>query len=139
MDLYVRRLSPTAAQFRSQRVRQAYDEFARPRVMLVELMLAPVLAWLVVRRRWGVVGVAAGASIAVAEFGRRRAGGARYFRWTASLCAPLWLLERGVCAWLAAWQRVRHGGVRYRGHVLRRAANSMSTLRGRMGSARDVA
>ena len=43
LDCYVRRLPPTASHFRSQRVRQAYDEFARPTRLIGALAIAPGL------------------------------------------------------------------------------------------------
>jgi hypothetical protein len=42
---------------------------------------------------------------------------------TAALLAPVWLAERGVCAWLAVGERLLFGGVRYAGGRIRRAAN----------------
>jgi hypothetical protein len=45
--------------------------------------------------------------------------------------APLWVLERGVCAWLAVLQRLRFGGVRYGDSVIPRAAHSERALRRR--------
>ena len=55
-----------------------------------------------------------------------------YFPASSSLLAPGWLfVERGVCSWLAVGERVLHGGVRYRGTVLRQAASPMAELRRR--------
>jgi hypothetical protein len=130
LDLYVRRLPPSTGQFLSQRVRQAYDELARPRRLLIQLMILP--ATLVVRRNPLALAVAAAGVVVAAEAGRRRAGGTRYFSPFASLVAPLWLLERGVCAWLALGAQLMFGGIPYRGRIVPRAANSMSTLRRRM-------
>ena len=73
---------------------------------------------------------------AVAEWGRRRDGGAEYFPASSSLLAPGWLfVERGVCSWLAVAERVLHGGVRYRGSVLPRAATPVGELRRRYAGA----
>lgn len=132
LDLYVRRLPPTARHFWSQRVRQAYDEFARPHVLLLELAVLPAAATLVLtgRRRW--LASATLAVVALAETGRRRAGGTRVFPAAASMLAPAWLLERAVCSWIALWQRLRRGGVQYSGGVLATAANSKATLRRRL-------
>ena len=55
LDAYVRRLPPTTRHFWSQRVRQAYDEFARPRRMVVFLGILPVLAGLARAHAWGVI------------------------------------------------------------------------------------
>lgn len=51
---------------------------------------------------------------------------------TSSLLAPAWILERGVCAWLAVLQRLRFGGVRYGDSVIPVAAHSERQLRQRL-------
>ncbi|MDP9387655.1 MAG: glycosyltransferase family 2 protein, partial [Actinomycetota bacterium] len=61
LDLYVRRRPATAHQFWSQRVRQAYDDFALPARMAVELAVLPATVALLARRRAPVV--AAGAAL----------------------------------------------------------------------------
>jgi hypothetical protein len=71
-------------------------------------------------------------TVATAELGRRRAGGAAYFPATSSLLAPVWVFERGVCAWLAVLQRLRFGGVRYGDSVIPVAAHSERQLRRRL-------
>jgi Glycosyl transferase family 21 len=117
--VYVRRLPPSPRRFWQQRVRQAYDEFAQPARMAAFLAVLPVTVALPARGRV----TAAAAAVAVAEVGRRRAGGARVFPADTPLWAPVWLLERGVCAWLAVGARVLFGGVRYAGGRLERAAS----------------
>jgi len=129
--LYVRRLPPTSRHFYSQRVRQAYDEFARPAVLVTELLVLPVVAVLVARRRYRALALGAGAVVTLAEVGRRRAGGARVFPRDAALFAPLWLAERAVCSWVAVAQRLLAGGTPYAGGVLRKAANPPRVLRRR--------
>lgn len=129
LDLYVRRLPPSAAHFRGQRVRQAYDDFALPGRMAAWLALLPLLVLTLRRRPAGMLGFVI-AAIALAELGRRRAGGVARFPAGASLSAPLWLLERGVCAWLALAER-RRGGVAYAGTRIPLAANSRRRLRHR--------
>jgi len=117
--VYVRRLPPSARRFWQQRTRQAYDEFAQPARMAAFLAVLPAVAALPARGRVA----AAVAAVALAETGRRRAGGARVFPADTPLWAPVWLLERGVCAWLAVGERVLFGGVRYAGGRLSRAAS----------------
>lgn len=112
LDLYVARQPPTAEHFLGQRVRQAYDDFAMPARIAALLSLMPTVAWLAWQRRWRTLGLGAAVSVAAAEVGRRRAGGRAYFPASASLCAPLWLIERGICTWLALYARLR-GGVAY--------------------------
>lgn len=133
LDLYIRRLPPTAAHFWGQRTRQAYDDFAIPGRMAVWLSVVPGLGVAAMRRRWGPVGVASAAVVLLAEVGRRRAGGRRVFPALSSCLAPGWVLERGVCAWLAVLQRARFGGVRYGDSVIRVAAHSERELRRRVG------
>lgn len=129
LDLYVARRPPSTEHFLSQRVRQAYDDFAMPGRLAAFLAVGP-LALLAGRgrRRW--LGAAAATSIGVAELGRRRAGGAARFPLSGSLLAPAWVAERAVCAWLALGARLR-GGARYGDGRLPLAANSMRRLRRR--------
>jgi hypothetical protein len=129
LDLLVRRLPPTAGHFWGQRVRQSYDELARPWRFAVFLALVPLALLAVVGRRSRALLLAAAAAVGVAEAGRWRAGGRQAFPFSASLLAPAWLLERGVCTWAALWVRLVRGGVGYRGRVLRRAATSDRVLR----------
>ncbi|MDG4753683.1 glycosyltransferase family 2 protein [Micromonospora sp. WMMD718] len=130
--LYVRRLPPAAAHFLGQRVRQAYDETARPVWLLAALAVLPATAVALATRRPGLLLLRVGlATVAVAELGRRRAGGARVFPAHTSLAAPAWVLERGLCAWLAVGRRLR-GGVPYAGARMRTAAHPTRVLRRRM-------
>jgi len=127
LDLYVRRLPPTARHFVRQRVRQAYDSFAQPGRMVLELALLPVFV-LIGRRPAGLAGLVAGA-IGLAELGRRRGGGRIVFEPASVWFTPAWLLERSVCSWLALGSRLLFGGVRYSGGRIGRAAHSTAELR----------
>jgi Glycosyltransferase like family 2 len=128
-DLFVARRPPTARHFAGQRVRQAYDSLATPGRLAAELSVLPVLAVAARRRRLGrAVGVLGLGTVALAEVGRRRAGGSAVFGGAASLWAPLWLAERSVCSWLAVARRLR-GGVPYAGGRLRTAAHPTRQLR----------
>jgi hypothetical protein len=138
LDLYVARRPPSAQHFLSQRVRQAYDDFAIPARMAASLAVVPGLVVAALARRWRPPAAAAVGLIALAEMGRRRAGGTRVFPAAASLCARLWVLERGVCSLLAVRERVMRGGVTYGGRVVPRAASSMRRLRRRFASHRDA-
>lgn len=142
LDLCVARVPPSARHFWGQRTRQAYDDFALPLRMALWLAVVPLLALDAGRLgkplvdqgaprplRW-TLGAAAG-TIALAEIGRRRAGAAAFFPASSSLLAPVWILERGVCAWLAILQRLRFGGVRYGDSVIPIAAHSERQLRAR--------
>jgi hypothetical protein len=130
LDLYVARVPPAASHFWGQRTRQAYDDFALPARMALWLALLPLLV-----RRPRLVPAAAAAAVGLAEAGRRRGGGARVFPATSSFLAPLWVLERAVCAWLAVLQRLRFGGVRYGDSIIPLAAHSERQLRRRATAA----
>ena len=128
LDLYVRRLPPTTAHFVGQRVRQAYDELARPHRLALALTFGPSLVVATWLRRWSFVAAGLTLVSVVAECGRRRAGGRRYFPASASLLAPGWAIERSVSSWLACGARLR-GGVRYAGTRLTVAAHARSTIK----------
>lgn len=133
LDLYVARTPPTTEHFLSQRVRQAYDDFAIPLRMGAFLSAGPLGIRLLRRDRRTLL-VGAGALAAIAEGGRRRAGGAERFPGSASLFAPAWVAERSICAWLALGSKLR-GGVPYGGKRLSHSATSMRRLRRRHDSA----
>jgi hypothetical protein len=129
LDLYVGRTPPTTEHFLSQRVRQAYDDFAIPLRMGAFLSAGP-LAIQLLRRDKRAALFAAGALVAIAEIGRRRAGGSKRFPPSASLLAPAWVAERSLCAWLALGSKLR-GGVPYGGGRLSHAATPLPQLRRR--------
>jgi hypothetical protein len=128
LDMLVERRPPTAVHFWRQQVRQAYDELARPARLVVSLALLPALLLAAANRKWRGIGAAAACVTAVAELGRRRAGGRAVFPASSVLLAGPWLLWRSTCSWLAIVARLR-GGVRYRGARLPTAATSVTTLR----------
>lgn len=130
LDLYVPRRPPSTAQFLSQRVRQAYDDFAIPARIGTFLALAPFAAHSLRRGRIHRLAIGALASMVVAEIGRRKAGGATRFPPTASLLAPAWIAERSLCSWLALAAKLR-GGVLYGGRRLRHSATPLRRLRQR--------
>lgn len=133
-DLFVRRRPPSVRHYLRQRLRQAYDEFARPQRMCVQLAIAPLLAlalWLCGPA--AAAGAAAGA-IVLAETGRRHKAGRTVFSPLASLLAPVWVAERAVTVWAALVARLLRGGVRYSHGTLRIAANATSVLHARLST-----
>lgn len=127
-DIFIARRPPSTRHFFSQRVRQAYDEFARPFRLGLWLALLPLIVTAAFRAPralpvcWIVV-------VLTAESGRQRHGGKKYFPLSASLAAPLWVMERAICAWLAVLVRLQYGGMPYSGKVIRVAATPSKRLR----------
>lgn len=119
LDVVVGRQPPSSVHFARQRVRQAYDELARPGRLALELAILPV----VLLGRARALSVVVASSLVIAELGRRRAGGRRHFPAVTTLAAPCWLAERGITAWIALGTRVLCGGVKYGDRRLRRAAS----------------
>ena len=135
LDCYVRRLPPSTDHFLSQRVRQAYDDFARPGHLAAALAVLPAVAVAVGgRHRWSVAAGAA-TTVAVAEWGRWRGGGRRVFPASSSLLAPLWVAERAVCSWVAVGLWATRTGCPYAGTRFRRAATPVRRLRARYSAA----
>lgn len=132
LGLYVRRLPCDTRRFWSQRIRQAYDDLAQPARMAAFLAVLPAIA-LLRRPRPLLAGaaLAVGLSVGLAEVGRRRAGGREVFPLSGSLLAPVWVMERAVCGWLALGAALT-GGVPYGGGRIRRAAHSARLLRRRV-------
>jgi len=138
LDLFVRRIAPNSRHFWSQRVRQAYDELARPWRFVVLLSLLPLALVLILLRCWTAFTAGVLAVIGLAELGRRRDGGRKVFPVAASLLAPAWLAERAVCTWLALGTRLCAGGIAYHGSVITRAATPMKELRQRHSNVRTT-
>jgi hypothetical protein len=129
LDLYVARRPPTTRHFLGQRVRQAYDDLALPLRLGIYLAVLPALIICALRRPRALPALAT-IPAAIAEAGRRRAGGTRVFPRSGSLLAPAWVLERAVTSWLAVGARAR-GGIGYGDDRIRRAASSERALRAR--------
>lgn len=122
-DILVRRIPTTSPHFWSQRVRQAYDEIARPRRLTVQLAVLPGVLMLLAAPALRLVPVAlAVLTMGIAERGRRMRGGRAVFPVAASALAPLWVCERAITAWLAMGTRLLRGGMPYAGSILARAA-----------------
>jgi hypothetical protein len=128
-DILVPRRPPSLRHFLGQRVRQAYEDGASPVRSAIGLGTLPALALL--GRRRPLLHLAAVLVTGVAEVGRRRSGGRRVFPAWTSLAAPLWMVERGVCSWVALGARLR-GGALYHGRRLPVAAHSPRWLRTRL-------
>jgi hypothetical protein len=129
-DLYVVRRPPSVQRFWSQRIRQAYDDLAQPVRLARHLAVVPAVFGL--RRRPGLLALGAASVVAVAELGRRRAGGADRFPVAGTWCSLAWVLERGVTVWVAVAGRFALGGCPYAGIVIPRAASGVRRIRRRL-------
>jgi hypothetical protein len=136
-SLLIQRRPPTTRHFLRQRTRQAYDDLAQPPRLVVEAAVLPTVAIALLtarrspraaRRAVFVLGALLAGPVALAEIGRRVAGGRAAFPPSSSAWAPLWLAERAICIWIALGHRLR-GGVPYAGGRLRVAAHSVRSLR----------
>jgi hypothetical protein len=127
-DIFVARRPPTTRKFWEQRVRQAYDELARPTRFIVALSVLPILAIAMTRRKFGVVATLALLPAIVAGAGWARGSAHRYFSWLSIASAPLWLLERACSSWLAVFARVLLGGVPYGDTIITTAATPSKDL-----------
>lgn len=132
LDFFIARRPPSARHFLSQRVRQAYDEWARPRRFAFQLALLPAMLLLAARFGIWTLALFAAGSMAAAELGRRVGEGSRVFPASSALWAPLWLAERAITSWLALGIRLCLGGVRYRATRLLHAATPLRRLRRRV-------
>ena len=128
---YVLRRPSTTKHFWSQRVRQAYDEIARPARMATQLVVLPLVLALAITGHWLAIAIGVAAIVLAAELGRRREHATRVFPASTPLFAPLWVAERAICSWLALGARIFLGGVPYRGTILHSAATPMRVLRQR--------
>jgi hypothetical protein len=133
LDLFVARRPPNAAHFLSQRVRQAYDEWARPGRLAAQMALLPSA---VIVGLLGLHWILAAAVLAIvaAEAGRRKGKGQTVFPPSSALWAPVWLAERAVTSWMAFALRLFFGGVRYRTTRLKNAATPLKVLEARVQS-----
>jgi Glycosyl transferase family 21 len=129
--LFVRRLPPTSKHYWSQRIRQAYDEFARPVRLAAALTVVPLLIVSLALKTPAIAGAIAMLAIMLAFAGWLREGAWRYFSPWSVIAAPLWVCERGICAWIAVYRRMICGGVSYAGNVIRDAATPAEHLAGR--------
>lgn len=131
LDLFVPRRPPTSSHFFAQRVRQAYDEFARPARMIVQLAMLP-LACCALLLQPSLLPWAGAELIITAEIGRRKGVGSKVFPVTSALWSVAWAAERSVAIWAALGIRLIFGGIKYRTTSLRHAATPLAVLRRRM-------
>jgi len=130
---FVKRLPPAAQHFWSQRVRQAFDDNAQPFRLAFFFMLLPVL-FASTFIAWFMPFCLLMMAVVFAEIGRRKRNGQQVFALACSFYAPLWILERGICTWLALYQRLLHGGISYNGRIIRVAANPIWKLKSKLNA-----
>ena len=127
LDLFVERRPPSAVHFRSQRIRQAYDEWARPERLAAQMAILPACLGLASMGPAAVLSGAA-ATVLAAEAGRRMSNGTVVYPASSALWAPAWVAERAITSWLAFGTRIFLGGVKYRDSRMTKAASSKAEL-----------
>jgi glycosyltransferase involved in cell wall biosynthesis len=138
LDLFVARRPPSARHFASQRIRQAYDELARPARLAAQLAILPIAVQLARKKGPASLLALAATAVVLAEVGRRKDKGATVFPGTSALWGPAWLAERAVTSWIALGTRLLHGGVRYRSGRPKVAATPLQALRQQSAADRPI-
>lgn len=133
LDLFVARRPPTTGHLLGQRVRQAYDEFARPAHLMASLAVLPAVLAALAHRRPALPAIVVLAAVCAAWQGRRRDNGTQVYPPSSVALAPLWLLERSITMWIALAYRLR-GGIPYAGNRVPRAASTLAQLRRRVAT-----
>jgi hypothetical protein len=123
-NFLIARRPPSFAKFREQRLRQAYEDLDLPAKTAAFAALLPL----------GALGGLVGGTAAVAGYGAliaatgallaargRRDGAAAVIPRSACLWAPLWVLERMVTVYGAAWLKLAQGGCTYGGRRIARS------------------
>lgn len=127
-DLFVRRVPPSTRHFWSQRIRQAYDDYAQPARLVFFTALLPLLIIIAIYALL-LIPLLLILAIAIAEMGRRKYGGQCVIAANCSFFAPIWLMERGICTWLALFNKLIKGGVNYNHATISKAANPIGAIR----------
>lgn len=130
-DLFVERLPPSDSHFWSQRPRQAFDDYAQPLKLGFFFLLMPALMAAAFVSFWLPLALLL-LSIPVAEIGRRVSKGTQVFSAICSFYAPCWLLERGICTWIALFKKIKIGGCLYNNKVITTAANPVWKIRAKL-------
>ena len=99
--------------------------------MATQLSVLPSSLALAITGHWLAIAIGIAAIVVAAELGRRRGRATRVFPASTPFFAPLWVVERAICSWLALGARIFLGGVPYRGAILHSAATPMRVLRQR--------
>ena len=125
-DFWIARRPPSFDKWREQRLRQAYEDLDFPLKTAAFAALLPLLALAGVVG--GIAGVARYAMLLLIAGGLlaargRRDGAAAVIPATTCLWAPLWVLERMITVYAAAWLKLNQGGYVYGG---RRIAHGIS-------------
>lgn len=138
-DLFVEKRAPTLRKWLEQRPRQAYEDFPLRAKTAFFFGLGPflLLAGLFAGATAfaGAVTLTALGAILVALRGRARGEAAKFFPLKCCLFAPLWVAERTLSTYWAAWWRVTRGGYPFGGHLLSRGVGRAWQRGGRIATA----
>jgi hypothetical protein len=122
LDLFIRKRPPTLRKWLEQRPRQAYEDLPLrgKTALFVGLLPLGLFAFVVAGLKAGAIflGVLVSLSIIIVLIGRARGHAARFFPWSVSLFAPLWVIERTLSTYWALYWFVRRGGYPFGGKLL---------------------
>jgi glycosyl transferase family 21 len=141
-DFFILKRPPTLAKWREQRPRQAYEDFGMRAKTALFAALLPLGLVIGLRRgrraATAYAALAAAASIALARRGRGD-GAARVVPAAIPLWAPLWVLERCLSTYWAAYWKLRHGGYPFGDRLLTKGTGRAWSAGARAAVTRDRA
>jgi hypothetical protein len=120
-DLFIQKRPPAFHKWLEQRPRQAYEDFPlRAKTALFAAIPPLLVALIAVRLTRFALALFVAVPIALAWGGRRRGIARRVFPLTSCFFAPLWIAERSLSTWCAAYWFLRRGGYPFGDKLLRK-------------------
>lgn len=121
-DLFIEKRAPTFRKWLEQRPRQAYEDFGlRTKTIFFfafPLCLIPLLILENVYFRLGNLVLLMVLAMVLALLGRAKGNAASFFPRHCCLFAPVWLVERVISTYVAAYWFLRHGGYPFGDKIL---------------------
>ena len=137
-NLFVRKLPPSFRKWIEQRPRQAYEDFGlRAKTLFFASLLPLGLAALFLfgsRSTLIAGGVVALLAVILAIFGRARGEAARFFPFSVTLFAPLWIFERALSTYAAFYWYLVYRGYPFGERVLSKGIGRDWRAGGRLAS-----
>ena len=123
-DLFIEKRAPTLRKWFEQRPRQAYEDFPLRAKSGFFFALLPIFILIALfgggRAIFAAFSFVTLASILLALWGRARGRATKHFPIRCAFFAPLWVSERTLSTYWAAWWRVMRGGYPFGDQLLSR-------------------